>query len=419
MSSAFQAVVRGEPGRLRTAKRKDYYVISITGRDRPGITSAFARILKESQVRILDVEQATLQDILALSFLVDLSSGRVTPQEALKDLLYQAKQMALNLDFRLFPPEEMIVRQSRYLYTLTCISSQPMTDVLARIAPILAEHNINIVTIRCLAERLFACIEMVVDASHSKPKERIKQEILAAAGSLGIDLAVQRENLFRRSKRLLVFDMDRTLVAQHTMNELAKRKGVEKEVERLTEQALSGVIDYRKSLEKRVALLRGLTRRQLMEVARGMSLNQGVERLLKVVQRLGYKVALISGGIDFFTSYIKQKLQLDYAFGNTLQMKNGRATGKLQGKIIDAAAKARILNELALREKIHPEQVVAIGDGVNDVLMLSQAGLGIAYHAKPVVAERADARISEGAMLSILYLLGISERDLAEIEEKG
>jgi phosphoserine phosphatase len=399
------------------AANRDLLVITVTGRDRPGITAALSRILLESQVRILDVEQATLQDILALAFLVDLSSSPGSTQDMLKELLYQAKQMELTLDFRAFLPEEMVVRQSRDLYALTCISTLPLADVLARITPVLASLGINIVTIRCLAEARISGVEMMVDATRSGSHERFKQEILAAAGAMGIDLAIQRETVFRRNKRLLVFDMDRTLIAGHTLNELAALQGVGREVEALTDLALAGGMDYRESVRRRVMLLAGATREHLEHVAQKISVNDGVERLLKAVKRLGYRVALVSGGLDYFTSHVSERLGLDYAFGNQLEMRDGIATGRLVGEIIDADAKARILDDLAAREHIHPEQVVAIGDGANDVLMLSRAGLGIAYHAQPVVTERADARISAGALMSILYFLGITERDLAEIEK--
>lgn len=396
---------------------RDFLVVTVTGRDRPGITAAFSRILQESRARILDVEQATLQDILALAFLVDLPHAGGATQDTLKELLYQAKQMELTLDFRVFPPEEMVVRQARDLYALTCISSHPLADVLARVTPILAARGINIVTIRCLAESLLSGVEMIVDATRSQPHDRFKQDILAAAGELGIDLAIQRETVFRRNKRLLIFDMDRTLIAGHTLNELAALQGVGREVEALTDLALAGTMDYRESVRRRVALLAGVTRERLESVAQQIALNQGVERLLKAIKRLGYRVALVSGGLDYFTAYVRERLGLDYAFGNRLEMKDGVATGRLEGEIIDAEAKARILGELAAREHINPEQIVAIGDGANDVLMLSQAGLGIAYRAQPLVTERADARLSAGALLSILYFLGITERDLAEIEK--
>lgn len=394
----------------------DYLVITVSGQDRPGITAAFSKILQDSRARIIDVEQATLQDVLALSFLVDLSSGGDARRDVLKDLLYQAKEMGLDLNFRVFQAEEMVTRQARHLYALTCIASKPMTDVLAQIAAVLAQSKVNILTIRCLAERQFTCLEMDVDASHARTKTRFKEEILAASSAIGIDIAVQRESVFRRNKRLIVFDMDSTLISQEIVNELAKLRGVEREVARLTERALAGEMDFAESLRQRVAFLRGLTHAQLAKVADNISLNQGVERLLRVVKLLGYKVALVSSGFDFFTSYMQEKVGLDYAYGNRMEVKSGKVTGRLVGEIIDAVAKARILNEIAAREGILPEQVVAIGDGANDVLMLSQAGLGIAYQAKPIVKERADASISGGGMLSVLYLLGITERDLAEIE---
>jgi phosphoserine phosphatase len=400
----------------KSASARDYLVITVSGHDRPGITAAFSKILHASRVRIIDVEQATLQDVLALSFLIEPAAGGGSRPDVLKELLYEAKGMGLDLNFRVFPAEEMVTRQARHLYSLTCIAAKPMTEVLARIAALLAERNVNILTIRCLAERAFSCLEMDVDASHAKSRAHFREEILAASAALGVDIGLQRESVFRRNKRLIVFDMDSTLISQEIVDELAKRRGVEREVARLTERAMAGEMDFRESLRQRAAFLRGLTRAQLAAVAKEISLNEGVERLLRAVKLLGYKVALVSSGFDFFTSYMKDKVGLDYAYGNRIELKNGRVTGRVVGEIVDAVAKARILNEIAAREGILPEQVVAIGDGANDVLMLSQAGLGIAYQAKPILKERADASISSSGMLSVLYLLGITERDLAEIE---
>jgi len=395
----------------------DLLVITISGRDRPGITAAFATILHRARARIVDVEQATLQDVLALSFLIDLEHSADSQQDVLKDLLYQAKEMDLDLNFRVFPHDEMVTRKERFLYAITCISDRPMTGVLADIAPILAQRNVNIVTIRCLAETHFASLELIADGTHARPPRGFRAELLASAAASGIDLGIQRESFYRRNKRLIVFDMDSTLISQEIIDELARLRGVERDVVRITERAMAGDIEFATALEERVALLRGVTIEQMKTVARNVALNEGVDRVLRVVKHLGYKVGLISSGFNFFTEYLRTKLGLDYAYGNVLEMRDGVATGRLRMPIIDAAAKARLLHEIAVRERIHPEQVVAIGDGANDVAMLSEAGLGIAYRAKPRVKAQADASLS-GGMQGILYLLGITEHDLAEIERQ-
>ncbi len=395
----------------------DFLVVTVSGRDRPGITAAFANILQRARARIVDVEQATLQDVLALSFLIDLSPSVDSQRDVLKDLLYQAKEMDLELNFRVFPPEEMVTRKQRFLYAITCISDRSLTEVLADVAPILAQRNVNIVTIRCLAHQHFASLELIADGTHAEPQRGFRAELLTAAAHRGIDLGIQRETIYRRNKRLIVFDMDSTLISQEIIDELARQRGVSDAVTRITSQAMAGEIAFESSLVERVAALRGLTVQEMRRVAKRISLNEGVDRVLRVVKHLGFKVALISGGFSFFTEYLRTKLGLDYAYGNNIEMRDGVATGRLSGPIIDAEAKARLLTEIAARERIHPEQVVAIGDGANDVAMLSQAGLGIAYRAKRRVHERADAALS-GGMSGILYLLGITESDLAEIERE-
>lgn len=394
---------------------RDFLVVTVSGRDRPGITAAFAAIFRQAQARIVDVEQATLQDVLALSFLVDLKPGVESQPNVLKDLLYQAKAMDLELNFRVFPAEEMITRKERFLYAITCISDRPTTDVLADVAPILAQRSVNIVTIRCLAATDFACLELIADGSNARPQRGLRAELLSAAATLGIDLGIQRESIYRRNKRLIVFDMDSTLISLEIIDELARQRGAEGDVSRITAQAMAGEIDFNASLRERVAALRGLTVQEMRSVAERISLNEGVDRVLRVVKHLGFKVALISSGFSFFTDYLRTKLGLDYAYGTDLELRDGVATGRLGSNVIDADSKARLLTQVAAREKIHPEQVVAIGDGANDVAMLSQAGLGIAYCAKPHVKERADASLS-GGMLGILYLLGITEQDLSGIE---
>ncbi|UCE01501.1 MAG: phosphoserine phosphatase SerB [Candidatus Latescibacterota bacterium] len=393
----------------------DYLAITLSGRDRPGIAAAFAAILQQARARIVDVEQATLQDILALSFLVDLAPGRVSQRDVLDDLLRQAKEMGLELNSRAFSPQEMVTRKARFLYVITCISERPVTDVLAEIAPVMAQRNVNIATIRCLAEKPFSCLEMIADGTHARPQSGFRAEMLSAAAAHGIDVGIQRESIYRRNKRLIVLDMDSTLISQEIINELARVRGVGQEIAHLTERAMRGEIGFPEALRQRVERLQGLTLDEMKQVAESMSLNEGVERVLRVVKRLGYRVALVSSGFDFFTEYMKRQAGLDYAYGNVLEMRDGRATGRVTGELIDAAAKARILLQIAERERVHPEQVVAIGDGANDILMLSQAGLGIAFNARPVVKRSADAAIS-GGMHSILYLLGITERDLAEID---
>jgi phosphoserine phosphatase len=373
----------------------DFLVVTVSGRDRPGITAAFAAILRQARARIVDVEQATLQDVLALSFLVDLTRSVESQRDVLKDLLYQAKEMDLELNFRVFPAQEMITRKERFLYAITCISDRPTADVLADVAPVLAQRNVNIVTIRCLAATDFTCLELIADGTYAQPQRGFRAELLSAAAALGIDLGIQRESIYRRNKRLIVFDMDSTLISQEIIDELARLRDVEGDVTHITERAMAGEIDFNASLTQ--------------------PLNEGVDRVLRVVKHLGFKVALISSGFSFFTEYLRAKLGLDYAYGNVIEMRDGVATGRLGAQVIDADAKARLLSEVAAREKIHVEQVVAIGDGANDVAMLSQAGLGIAYRAKPRVKERADASLS-GGMQGILYLLGITEQDLSEIE---
>jgi phosphoserine phosphatase len=389
--------------------RRDFVMVTVSGPDQPGITAAFSKILVDNHVEIVDIEQASLQDFLGLSFLLDMSGAKQSKDGVLKDLLFEASRLHLTLNFRLFSEKEMKARNNKNLFVLTYFGD---TRALAEISNILAEENANIEMITNLTRHRASCVELTINVNSVKTLSHLKERVIAKSHELNIDLAIQKMEAYRKNKRLVFFDMDSTLVDMEIIDEMAQRAGVFKEVSRITEKARRGDIDFEEALTQRVALLRGLKVEELEKIRNEMKLSEGAEYLVETLKRLGYKLGLVSGGFHYFADYLKEKLGLDFAFANQLEIKNGALTGKVLGKIVDNAYKAKIVNMVASREGVLLDQTIAIGDGANDVLMLGQAGLGIAYNAKERLLRAADMSLGQARLKNIIYILGISEEEM-------
>lgn len=389
--------------------KKDFVMVTVSGLDQPGITAAFSKILVDNQVEIVDIEQASLQDFLGLSFLLDMSGAKQSKDGVLKDLLFEASRLRLTLNFRLFSEKEMKARNNKNIFVLTYFGD---TRALAEISNILAEENANIEMISNLTSHCASCVELTINVNRVKNLGHLKERVFAKSRELNIDLALQKMEAYRKNKRLVFFDMDSTLVDMEIIDEMAQRAGVFKEVSRITEKARRGDVDFEEALTQRVALLKGLTVEELEKIRSEMKLSEGAEDLVETLKRLGYKLGLVSGGFDYFSDYLKGKLGLDFAFANQLEIKNGALTGKVSGSIVDNTFKAKIVNMVASREGVLLDQTVAIGDGANDVLMLGQAGLGIAYNAKEKLERAANMSLGRARLKNILYILGISEEEM-------
>jgi len=392
-------------------EKRDFVMVTVSGPDQPGITAAFSKILVDNQVEIVDIEQASLQDFLGLSFLLDMSEAKQSKDGVLKDLLFEASRLRLTLNFRLFSEKEMKARNSKNLFILTYFGE---TRALAEISSILAEENANIEMISNLTRHCASCVELTIDVNEVKNLSQLKARVIAKSHELNIDLALQKMEAYRKNKRLVFFDMDSTLVDMEIIDEMAQRAGVFKEVARITEKARRGDIDFEESLIQRVALLKGLKVEELEKIRNEMRLSEGAEDLVETLKRLGYKLGLVSGGFDYFADYLKGKLGLDFAFANQLEIKSGALTGKVLGKIVDNTYKAKIVNMVSSEQGILLDQTVAIGDGANDVLMLGQAGLGIAYNAKERLMRAANMSLGQARLRNILYILGISEGEMGD-----
>jgi phosphoserine phosphatase len=390
-------------------EKRDFVMVTVSGPDQPGITAAFSKILVDNQVEIVDIEQASLQDFLGLSFLLDMSGAKQSKDGVLKDLLFEASRLRLTLNFRLFSEKEMKARNNKNLFILTYFGD---TRALSELSNILGEENANIQMISNLTRHCASCVELTIDVNGVKDLSHLKERVIAKSHELNIDLALQKMEAYRKNKRLVFFDMDSTLVDMEIIDEMAQRAGVFKEVSRITEKARRGDIDFEEALIQRVALLKGLRVEELEKIRHEMKLSEGAEDLVETLKRLGYKLGLVSGGFDYFADFLKDKLSLDFAFANQLEIKNGALTGKVLGKILDNTYKAKIVNMVSSEEGVLLDQTVAIGDGANDVLMLGQAGLGIAYNAKEKLERAANVSLGRARLKNILYILGISEEEM-------
>ena len=390
-------------------------LVTMTGPDRPGIIAAVTAEVAAAGARIRDIEQTVTHTLLSLSLLIDFPTGESHRKPLIKDLLFLAKELGLDLDFQVLSEAEYRRRTTRDACVVTIMGGEVHAAALARVSRILADHGVNIERVTKLTQGQLRCIEFLISTPPELEVKALTRKLLHAGASLGVDIAVQKESLYRRAKRLVVMDMDSTLIQIEVIDELARIAGVGEQVAAITERAMNGELDFDGSLRARVALLKGMSAAALEEVYRNIPLTPGARTLVTVLKRLGFRTAVISGGFRFFTDRLQAELGLDYAFANQLEIKDGVVTGNLVGEIVDGARKAQLLEEIATREGITLDQVIAIGDGANDLPMLGRAGLGIAFNAKARVREQADTHINQQNLDSILYLLGLSERETAEI----
>ncbi|MFZ4714314.1 MAG: phosphoserine phosphatase SerB [Bacteriovoracaceae bacterium] len=392
------------------AANKQLVLVTVTGMDKPGITHNLMEIIAGSQATILDMGQSVTHGLLSLSILLDVEQDDDSP--LLKDLLFTAKKMELALDFNVMSADVTDNRAfEKERFVLSCVSQSHITPAFMRdITEVMSKNKMNIMRIDNMNISEFSAVDIMIRAEEPVVYQDIKTTLLSVSNTHQIDVAFMRDNVFRYNKRLIVFDMDSTLIQAEVIDEMAKVHGVGAKVISITERAMNGELDFNAALIERVALLKGMKVEKLEEILAKIELTDGTEQFIRTVKALGYKVAVISGGFTYFTGAFKKKLGLDYAFANELEIENGALTGKVLGNIVNAEGKALLLNLISQQEQISLEQVVAIGDGANDLPMLAKAGLGIAFHAKEIVRKKAGHHMSHGPMTSILYFLGIPEK---------
>jgi phosphoserine phosphatase len=400
---------------------REILLINISGSDRPGVTAVLMGILAEYGVRVLDISQAMVHENLALGILIKLPEGSQSAA-VLKDFLFEAHQLDLRVRFQPVASDEYqqwVTGQRQPAYVLTLLGRRVTAAQIARIAAVTTDHGLNIEDIVRLSARSplhedlnagRACLELSLRGEPDDP-DAMKAQFLSISQEMDIDISFQQDNFYRRNRRLVVFDMDSTLIHEEVIDELAREAGVGEAVAGITAAAMRGEIDFRESLTRRVALLEGLDTAVLSRVAQRLTLTEGADRLLKTLKLLGYRTAVISGGFDFFGEHLQTLLPLDGVHANRLEIVDGRLTGRVREPVIDGERKAELVRSLADEMGIDLAQVIAVGDGANDLPMLGIAGLGIAFHAKPLVQRSARQAISTIGLDGVLYLMGMNDAE--------
>ncbi len=398
-------------------------LLTLSGSDKPGVTAGITTILAKYDVEVLDIGQAVIHNTLSLGLLLKV------PQEAessplLRDLLFKAHEMNMVPRFEPVTLEEYqswVGAQGKSRHIITLLARRISAEHIAKVTEVAASYDLNIDNISRLSGRVSidaveeenskACVEFSV-RDMSADEAEVRATLLALASELGVDIAFQRDDIYRRNRRLVVFDMDSTLIEAEVIDELAKEAGVGDQVSEITEAAMRGEIDFNESFKRRVALLEGLDESVIEGIAQRLKMTEGAEQLMSQLKRTGYKTAILSGGFTYFAKFLQKRLGFDYIHANELDIQDGKVTGKVVGTVVNGERKAELLREIAAKEGVSLEQTIAVGDGANDLPMLSIAGLGIAFRAKPLVRENAKQSISTLGLDGILYLIGFRDRDV-------
>jgi len=405
---------------------QEQILVRITGQDRPGLTAEIMTILARFDAQILDIGQADIHSTLCLGILIRMDEGH--SGNVMKELLFKATELGVNIGFAPVSDEEYenwVGRQGKNRYILTMLGRHLSAEQIAAATQVISAHGLNIDSIRRLTGRqslvhpqknLRSCIEFSLRGTPTDRKQ-MQGELMKLSAEMEMDFSFQEDNMYRRMRRLICFDMDSTLIQTEVIDELAMRAGVGDQVKAITERAMRGEIDFKESFTERVALLKGLDERVMQDIAENLPITEGVDRLMYVLKRYGYKIAILSGGFTYFGEYLQKRYDIDYVYANELEIdENHKLTGRYVGEVVDGRRKAELLKLIAQVEKVNIAQTIAVGDGANDLPMLSEAGLGIAFHAKPRVVANAKQSINTIGLDGVLYFLGFKD---SYLDEKG
>ena len=399
-------------------------LINISGQDHPGVTSALSEILARYNAGILDIGQADIHHTLSLGILIKTDAS--VSGNIMKELLFKACELNVNIRFTpvsIQEYEEWVGRQGKNRWIITLLGRRLTARQIANVTSVIAEQGMNIDAIQRLTGRMplgeeeqpksKSCVEMSVRGTPSDV-HAMQERFMKLSQEDEFDISMQEDTLYRRCRRLICFDMDSTLIETEVIDELAMRADVGDKVKAITESAMRGEIDFCESFRQRVALLKGLDESVMREIAESLPVTEGVDRMMQVLKSAGYKTAILSGGFNYFGNYLKQKYGFDYVYANELEIVDGKLTGRYVGDIVDGRRKAELLRLIAQVENVDIAQTIAVGDGANDLPMLSTAGLGIAFHAKPKVKANAEQSISTIGLDGVLYFLGFKDSFITE-----
>ena len=401
---------------------KEIILLKVSGQDKPGVTAGLTSVLATYDAIILDIGQADIHDTLSLGILFEIEAGS-SSGPVLKDLLFKGYELGINVKFipiSITDYEIWVKAQSKKRYIIKILGEILTAAQLAAVTKIMSNLNLNIDSIIRLTGRVSivekeeyprSCIQLSV-TGEIEDKTLMTANFMEISRALDVDISFQEDNIYRRNRRLVCFDMDSTLIQTEVIDELAELAGVGEKVRAITEAAMNGEIDFNESFKQRMALLEGLSEEVLQTVAENLPITKGAHRLMKALKYYGYKTAILSGGFSYFGHYLQKELGIDYVHANELEIKDGKLTGKYIGEIVNGEKKAEFLKAIAEKEGIHINQTIAVGDGANDLPMLNLAGLGIAFHAKPTVKENAETSISSLGLDGVLYLLGYHDRHI-------
>ncbi|MCR4774035.1 MAG: phosphoserine phosphatase SerB [Prevotella sp.] len=409
---------------LQTNPKEEQILIRITGQDQPGLTAAMMEILARYNAQVLDMGQADIHSTLSLGVLIRTDS--INAGQVMKELLFKASELNVQIGFEPVSDEKYegwVNQQGKNRYILTVIGRTLTATQIAAATHVIADQGLNIDSIIRLTGRMSiknpgrksrACIEFSLRGT-PKDREKMQSDLMEMSSQMGIDFSFQEDDMYRRMRRLICFDMDSTLIQTECIDELAERAGVGDKVKAITERAMRGEIDFKESFTERVALLKGLDVSVMKEIAQKLPITEGADRLMAVLKRCGYKIAILSGGFTYFGEYLQKRYGIDYVYANELEIgEDGKLTGHYVGEIVDGHRKAELLKLIAQVEKVNLAQTIAVGDGANDLPMISEAGLGIAFHAKPRVVANAQQSINTIGLDGILYFLGFKDSYLGE-----
>ncbi|VXB62555.1 Phosphoserine phosphatase [Flavobacterium sp. 9AF] len=400
----------------------EIFLLNISGQDKPGLTSSLTAVLSEYDAKILDIGQANIHDTLSLGILFQIESGKKSAA-VLKDLLFKSYELGIKAKFKpiqLDDYENWVAHQGKDRYIVTLLGEKLSAKQISEVTKVIYEKGLNIDAIKRLTGR----VSLVKQDSYPKAsiqlsirgaidnKAEFTEKFMKISRELDLDIAFQEDTIYRRNRRLVCFDMDSTLIQTEVIDELAELAGVGEQVRKITESAMQGEIDFKESFVQRMKLLKGLSESVLEEVAINLPITKGARRLIDTLKKYGFKTAILSGGFTYFGNYLQKELGIDYVFANELEIKDGVLTGNYIGEIVDGNKKAEYLKELAIKEGIDISQTIAVGDGANDLPMLNLAGLGIAFHAKPMVKDNAQSAISSIGLDGVLYLLGYHDKHI-------